>query len=61
VLGYARGASYERWEKFATPIGLVILTVLLLLIGGSKLLAVRRGMREELEGLEPLEHDREAD
>jgi membrane protein DedA with SNARE-associated domain len=61
LLGYALGASYERWEKYATPIGLVIVAVLLLLIGGSKLLAMRRSMKQELEGLEPLEHDREAD
>jgi undecaprenyl-diphosphatase len=61
LLGYALGASYERWEKYATPIGLVIVAVLLLLIAGSKLLAMRRSMKQELEGLEPLEHDREAD
>lgn len=61
ALGYALGASYERWERYATPIGLAILAILLVLIGGSKLLAVRRGMKEELEALEPLEHDREAD
>ena len=61
ALGYALGASYERWERYATPAGLAILAILLVLIGGSKLLAVRRRMKEELEGLEPLEHDREAD
>lgn len=61
VLGYALGASYERWERYATPVGLAILVILLVLIGGSKLLAVRRRMKEELEVLEPLEHDREAD
>ena len=55
------GASYERWERYATPVGLAILAILLVLIGGSKLLAVRRRMKEELEALEPLEHDREAD
>jgi membrane protein DedA with SNARE-associated domain len=61
ALGYALGASYERWQRYATPIGLAILAILLVLIGGSKLLAVRRRMKEELEALEPLEHDREAD
>ncbi|HKE54258.1 MAG TPA: DedA family protein [Actinomycetota bacterium] len=61
ALGYALGASYERWERYATPVGLAILAILLVLIGGSKLLAVRRRMKEELEALEPLEHDREAD
>jgi undecaprenyl-diphosphatase len=61
ALGYALGASYERWERYATPVGLAILAILLVLIGGSKLLAVRRRMKDELEALEPLEHDREAD
>ena len=61
ALGYALGASYERWERYATPVGLAILAILLVLIGGSKLLAVRRRMKEEREALEPLEHDREAD
>jgi len=61
VLGYALGASYERWERYATPLGLAILLVLLLLIGASKLLAVRRRMKEEIQDPEPLEHDREAD
>ena len=61
VLGYALGASYQRWEKYVTPIGIAILGILLLLIGGSKLLAVRRRMKEELEDIEPLEHDLEGD
>ncbi len=64
ALGYALGASYERWERYATPVGLAILAILLVLIGGSKLLAVRRRMKEELEAsepLDPLEPDREAD
>lgn len=61
ALGYALGASYQRWERYATPIGFAILAILLVLIGGSKLLAVRRRMKEELNALEPLEHDREAD
>ena len=61
VLGYALGASYQRWEKYVTPGGIVILGILLLLIGGSKLLAARRRMKEELERVEPLEPDREAD
>jgi membrane protein DedA with SNARE-associated domain len=61
LLGYALGASYQRWEKYVTPIGIAILGILLLLIGGSKLLAVRRSMKEELEDIEPLEHDLEGD
>ena len=28
VLGYLIGASYERWEKYLTPFGLLILVVL---------------------------------
>ena len=66
LLGYALGASYERWEKYLTPIGLGLLVVLLLLIGGSKLLAARRKVKEDLEEIEEqleleheLEHDRE--
>ena len=53
LLGYFLGASYQRWEKYLTPIGLGILVVLLLAIGGSKLLAARRKMKEELEEIEP--------
>jgi len=74
VLGYALGASYERWERYLTPIGLGFLVVLLLAIGGSKFLAARRKVREELGEIEAelgddrvegpedraLEHDREA-
>ena len=60
VLGYALGASYQRWERYLTPGGLVLLAVLLLLIGGSKSLAARRQVKEELEEVETeLEHDRE--
>jgi undecaprenyl-diphosphatase len=49
VLGYALGASYERWERYATPFGLVLLAVLLFLVGVSKLLATRRKLRESLD------------
>lgn len=60
VLGYALGASYQRWERYLTPGGLVLLAVLLLLIGGSKLLAARRRVNEDLEEAQTeLEHDRE--
>jgi len=60
VLGYALGASYERWERYATPAGLVLLVVLLFLIGGSKLLAARRRVKEEIEEIrEELEEERE--
>lgn len=60
VLGYALGASYQRWEPYVTPIGIGLLAVLLLLIGGSKLLAARRRVREELQEAETgPEHDRD--
>jgi hypothetical protein len=43
-----------------TPIGIGLLAVLLLLIGGSKLLAARRRVREELQEAETgPEHDRD--
>ena len=59
VLGYALGASYQRWEPYVTPIGIGLLVVLLLLIGGSKLLAARRRVREELQAETGPEHDRD--
>ncbi|HSJ49968.1 MAG TPA: DedA family protein [Actinomycetota bacterium] len=46
VLGYALGASYERWEGYATPVGLGLLGLLLFLVGASKFRARRRSMRE---------------
>lgn len=52
VLGYALGASYERWKGYLTPVGLVLLGVLILLIGGSKLLAARRTIESDLQELE---------
>jgi membrane-associated protein len=64
VLGYALGASYQRWERYLTPIGIVVLAVLLLLIGGSKILAGRRQVKEDLEEIEAgheHEHEREAE
>jgi Uncharacterized membrane-associated protein len=66
LLGYGLGASYQRWERYLTPIGLVVLALLLLLIGGSKILAARRQVREDLEEVEAVpkhehEHEREAE
>jgi membrane-associated protein len=66
VLGYALGASYQRWERYLTPIGIVVLALLLLLIGGSKILAARRQVKEDLEEVEAVpthehEHEREAE
>jgi membrane protein DedA with SNARE-associated domain len=59
-LRYAHGASYQRSEPYVTPIGIGLLAVLLLLIGGSKLLAARRRVREDLQEAETgPEHDRE--
>ncbi len=42
ILGYAIGASYERWKKYLTPGGLIVMVLLLLLVGGARLLAARR-------------------
>jgi undecaprenyl-diphosphatase len=53
AIGYALGASYERWERYATPAGLVLLAVLLFSVGASKFVAARRRVKEELEELEP--------
>jgi undecaprenyl-diphosphatase len=58
VLGYALGASYERWERYATPVGLGLLIVLLFLIGASKLVAARRQLRRSLEEV-PVDDARE--
>jgi undecaprenyl-diphosphatase len=60
LLGYGLGASYERWERYATPFGLGLLVVLLFSIGASKFLAARRQVNEELEELEAT-HDQGAD
>ena len=50
TLGYLAGASYRKWEPYATPVGLGVLAVLVLLIGGSKFLAARRRMKAEARG-----------
>ena len=55
VLGYLIGASYERWEKYLTPFGLLILVVLAGLIGLTKVRAARRTAREAV-GERPDEH-----
>jgi undecaprenyl-diphosphatase len=46
VVGYVLGASYERWERYATPGGLVILVVLVFAVVASKFLRRRRKMKE---------------
>lgn len=63
LIGYALGESYERWERYATPFGIALFVLLVLLIGASKLLAARRRVKEALdedEDEDELEHDREA-
>ncbi|MEW6059671.1 MAG: DedA family protein [Actinomycetota bacterium] len=52
ILGYAIGASYERWQGYLTPIGLAVLGVLVLLIGISKLVATRRSVESDLAELD---------
>jgi len=52
LLGYFLGASYERWEKYLTPFGIGLAVILLVLVGGSKMLGARRRVREELEEIE---------
>jgi undecaprenyl-diphosphatase len=52
LLGYFLGASYERWERYLTPVGIGLLVVLFVLIGGSKILAARRKVSEDLEEIE---------
>jgi undecaprenyl-diphosphatase len=60
MLGYFLGASYQRWEKYLTPLGIALGVALLLGIGGSKLVAARRRVKEELEEIEvELEHEHE--
>jgi undecaprenyl-diphosphatase len=52
LIGYALGASYQRWERYATPFGLILAAVLLFSIGVSKFLAARRKGRESLGAAE---------
>jgi membrane protein DedA with SNARE-associated domain len=64
LIGYALGASYQRLERYATPVGLGLLVILLFLVGGSKIVAARRRVSEELGELEhglDHEHAREHD
>ena len=61
MIGYALGESYERLERYATPFGLGLLVLLLLVFGGSKFLAARRRVREEFQEIEAeVGHEREA-
>jgi undecaprenyl-diphosphatase len=61
LIGYALGESYQRLERYATPFGIALLAILLLVIGGSKFLAARRRVKEGLEEIESeLEHEQEA-
>lgn len=60
VIGYVLGASYERLERYATPFGIGLLVLLLFVVGGSKFLATRRKVSEELEEIEEeLDDERE--
>jgi membrane-associated protein len=51
-LGYVLGASYERWQRYATPVGLGLLVILLFLVGASKFRSGRRKEGENTEGPE---------
>jgi len=60
TLGYVLGASYQRWERYATPFGLALLAVLLFAVGASKFVAARRQVKEDLQEIEievELEHE----
>ncbi len=68
TLGYVLGASYQRWERYATPFGLALLVVLLFAVGASKFVAARRKVKGDLEESEvelerehAVEHDPEGD
>ncbi len=62
VIGFVLGKSYQRWERYATPLGLALLGVLLFSIGVSKFLAARRRRRVDLVTIEAgLERERELD
>ena len=52
TIGYLLGDNYEAIERYLTPAGIALGVVLLLLIGGSKFLAARRKVKEELEEIE---------
>lgn len=57
LIGYALGASYERWARYSTRAGIAILAVLVLLIVGSKFLVSRRTRELDRTEAEILEHD----
>ena len=62
AIGYTLGASYQRFERYATPVGIGLLVLLLFVIGGSKFLSARRRVSEELEEIsEELDDEHERD
>jgi membrane protein DedA with SNARE-associated domain len=62
AIGYTLGASYQRFERYATPVGIGLLVLLLFVVGGSKFLAARRRDSEELEEVsEELDDEHERD
>jgi membrane protein DedA with SNARE-associated domain len=62
AIGYTLGASYQRFERYATPVGIGLLVLLFFVIGGSKFLVARRRVTEELEEIsDELDDEHERD
>jgi membrane protein DedA with SNARE-associated domain len=58
LLGYAIGASYERWEGYLTTAGLGLVVVVVVLVGFSTLRAARRSVERDRQALDAGEDER---
>jgi membrane-associated protein len=58
LLGYAIGASYERWEGYLTTAGLGLVVVVVVLVGLSRLHAARGSGERDREALDTGEGER---